>query len=205
MKRACIGRWRVALVAMILGAVADKAIAAQEQADDETKRKAPATRELQLADDLAAEIPSLWKQQKASSRFRTHQFLLPRAKGDKADGSLIVYHFGKGGGGGLEANLKRWYGMVEQPDGKASEKVAKPKKMKSEKVTVTWIDVGGTYLHRPAPFVPKATRMKNYRLFAAYVDGGAQGPYYMRAYGPEKTMKAHRGGFEAMLKSIRLK
>ena len=48
----------------------------------------------------------------------------------------------------------------------------------------------------------QVTRKPNYRVFAAMINAGQDGPYWIRAYGPESVMKSHRDGFEQFLKSI---
>lgn len=179
------------------------ALAVQEKDTDQKDEKEPVkTRKLEVAKDVITEVPVSWKEQKATSPFRVHQFTLPHAKGDEQDGTLIFFHFGKGGGGGLEANLKRWFDMVELEDKESAER-PKPKTIESDGVKVTWLDLAGTYLDRPAPFVQKVTRREHYRMFAAYIDAGAEGPYYLRAYGPDKTMLAQRGSIEKMLEGIK--
>jgi hypothetical protein len=158
---------------------------------------------VELAADLVADAPGDWKSQKPKSQLRTHEFVLPSGQKDVADGILFVMHFGKGSGGGLEENLKRWYGMVEQPDGGSTEKSAKKEEIKDVAGgKVVWLDMSGTYLDRPAPQAPQVTKRPNYRVFAAMIDTGKDGPYWVRAYGPESVMKAQRDGFEKFLKSI---
>lgn len=168
-------------------------------ADDKEK---PKTQRVDLAPDLVAEAPANWKSQEPKGRFRTHEFALPSPEKGLADGFLMVTHFGKGGGGELEANLKRWYDMVEQPDGSPSEKVAKKHETASDAAKTTWVEISGTYLDRPFPASPDVTKRPKYRLFAAMIDGGKEGPYWIRAYGPEAVMQTHRDGFERFLKSI---
>jgi hypothetical protein len=160
------------------------------------------TQKVELAADLVAEAPGDWKAQKAQKRFRTHEFVLPAAENGQTEGFLFVAHFGKGGGGGLEENLKRWYGMVEQPDGSSSEKAAKKLQIKQNDVKIVWLDISGTYLDRPFPAAEEVTKRSKYRMFAAMIDGGQEGPYWVRAYGPEAVMAAHRDGFERFLKTI---
>ena len=117
--------------------------------------------------------------------------------------TLTTTGLGKGGGGGLEANLQRWYGMVEQPDGSSTEKAAKKDEIKDVAGgKVVWLDMSGTYLDRPTPMSQQVTKRPNYRVFAVMIDAGKDGPYWIRAYGPESVMKAHRDGFERFLKSI---
>lgn len=175
----------------------------------EDKEK-PQPKPITIEDDLTATVPGDWKVVEPDfPRFRKAQFALPRAEGDDADGVLIVYHFGKGGGGSLDDNLERWYGMMEQAEGKSSKEVGKVAEIETgegkSKIAITWLDLPGTYLDRPFPRSPRVTRRPRYRLFAAYVDGGSKSPYWIRAYGPDKTMLAERDGFVGFLKSIREK
>lgn len=177
-------------------------VSAQEK--DKKEKPEAKTQKVDLAADLAAEAPEDWKVQKPKSQLRTHEFLFPSSQKDVADGILFVTHFGKGGGGGLEENLKRWYGMVEQPDGSSTEKAAKKAELEIKQANgkLVWLDMSGTYLDRPAPQSPQVTKRPNYRVFAAMIDAGKDGPYWIRAYGPESVMKSHRDGFERFLKSI---
>src|SRR5687768_3393859 len=73
---------------------------------------------------LGFDAPKEWVTQPSSSTMRVAQYSVPRATGDAEDAELIVYYFG-GSGGSVEANLDRWLGQMEQPDGRASKAVAK--------------------------------------------------------------------------------
>lgn len=190
-----------AVVALLVVATAWSACPAQENKEEKQKSEAK-TQPIELAADLTAEVPANWKSREPASRTRTHEFALPSPEKGLADGILFVAHFGKGQGGGLEDNLKRWYGMVEQPDGSPSEKVAKKAEIKTDAAKITWLDMSGTYLDRPSPMSPNVTKRPKYRVFAAMIDGGKDGPYWVRAYGPEAVMQAQRDGFERFLKSI---
>src|SRR5262245_24974359 len=95
-------------VLALCGMLASPAYAQEKEKQSEAK-----TQKVELAADLTAEAPVDWKFQKPSSRFRTHEFILPNPEKDATDGFLMITHFGKGGGGGLNENLRRWYTMVE--------------------------------------------------------------------------------------------
>ena len=71
--------------------------------------------------------PAGWVTESPSSNFRKAQYRLPRVDQDPEDASCIVFHF-QGGGGGVEANLQRWYGQFTQPDGRPSNEVATVKR-----------------------------------------------------------------------------
>jgi len=173
-------------------------------AQEKDKRADAKTQKVDLAADLTAEAPPNWKFQKPNRQFRTHEFTLPDPDKGSTDGFLMITYFGKGGGGGLDANLDRWYKMVEQPDGGSTEKASKKHDidLKQGEGKVVWLDMSGVYLDRPSPMSDQVTRRPNYRVFAAMIDAGKDGPYWIRAYGPESVMKVHRDGFEQFLKSI---
>lgn len=170
-------------------------------ADDKQKADSKPQR-VELAADLIAEAPAAWKMRAVERRPRTHEASFPSTQEGLADGTLTVYHFGKGGGGDLESNLSRWYKMMEQPDGSSSEKVAKKAEIPTDAAKIVWIDVPGTYLDRPFPAAPDVTKRPKYRLFAAMINGGKEGPYWIRAVGPDAVMQAQRDAFEKFLKSI---
>ena len=73
---------------------------------------------------LTFSAPAGWKSIPTSSSMRVGQFAIPRAAGDTADAELVVYYFG-GSGGTVAANIERWLGQMQQPDGKPSSAVAK--------------------------------------------------------------------------------
>ena len=77
-----------------------------------------------LAAGLTFTTPDGWRQSSSASAMRVAEFTLPRAPGDVEDAILIVYYFG-GQGGSVDANIQRWVGQIQQPDGKPSSGAAK--------------------------------------------------------------------------------
>ena len=56
---------------------------------------------------LVFTTPAGWTEEEPTSSMRKAQYRLARAQGDGEDGECVVYFFGAGGGGGVEANLER--------------------------------------------------------------------------------------------------
>src|SRR5213075_1184553 len=77
-----------------------------------------------IAGSLTYITPDGWRLQLTASSMRVAELSLPHADGDAEDAQLVVYYFG-GQGGSVDANLQRWIGQIEQPDGKPSAAVAK--------------------------------------------------------------------------------
>src|SRR5687767_798444 len=112
---------------------------------------------------LTFAAPSGWKAVSTSSSMRVAQFALPRAAGDAAAAQLVVYHFGDSGGT-VAANIERWLGQMQQPDGAASTAVAKRHTRTSTGLKVTLVDVGGTYVAEMMPGSPLRQNSPTFRL-----------------------------------------
>lgn len=155
-------------------------------------------------DGLKSTPPASWKAGKVASKFRAYQFTLPAAPGDKDDAELVIFYFGKGGGGGIKENLKRWQGMMEAPRGKSIDELTTIKELKVGKVQVTVLDVKGTYLSKFPPFAPnaKVTRKPQHRLIGVVFDS-ENGPYFMRLTGPAATVERHKQGFDRWLQGFK--
>lgn len=69
-----------------------------------------------------SEVPADWARHAPSSAMRLLQLDVPAAEGGEG-GQLVVYYFGPGQGGSLEANLERWKSQFTHPDGSAVEPV----------------------------------------------------------------------------------
>ena len=98
-------------------------------------------------------------------------------------------------GGSVKANVDRWRDQFVADD-------AKPKIEKKEVdgMTVHLVDLQGTYNDRRGPFAP-GVRRENYRMLGAIVEGKS-GLYFLKFYGPKKTMKAHEVAFQKIIDSI---
>ena len=150
---------------------------------------------------LTFSAPAPWKSVPTASSMRVAQYALPRAAGDAADAELVVYYFG-GSGGTVDANIERWLGQMQQPDGKPSSAVAKRGTRTINGLKVTLVDVGGTYVAEMTPGSAQRHNSPNFRLRAAVVET-PNGPYFIKLTGPAKTVAASETSFEAFLSSLK--
>jgi hypothetical protein len=148
------------------------------------------------------DAPSGWKAQPSTSSMRVAQYMLPRAPGDGEDAELIVYYFG-GSGGSVQANLDRWLGQMEQPDGRSSKAAAKTTTFAVNGLAMTVLDVTGRYVAEIAPGSPARHDKPGFRLKAVVIET-ARGPYFVKLTGPAKTVARWEAAFDAFLKSARL-
>jgi hypothetical protein len=149
-------------------------------------------------DGLKSKTPDGWKTSKPANEMQRAVFTLPKVEGDPEDATVTVYFFGAGGGGGIDANVKRWKELFKAPAGDK----AKVEKIKVGDVDVTTVDVSGTYLSRPRPGDPNVTEKPDFRLVGVYF-GSKNGPYYMRFVGPAKTVEKNKSGFDEWLKNFK--
>jgi hypothetical protein len=151
---------------------------------------------------LSFSVPRSWKAQ-APGPMRQAQLQLPRAEGDPEGGELIVSTFGAGQGGTVEANLERWFGMFERPDGKPAKDAAMVEKRTVNGLTVTSVDVSGTYVAAVRPGAPEKHNKPGFRMLAAIVET-PKGLWFFKLVGPEKTIAMHEKGFAAALETVKL-
>lgn len=175
--------------------------------------KAPAPAPAKLADPqdlnlggVTGLLPGAWTSQPPIGQFRLAQYGLPKSAGDTANSLLIIFHFGKGGGGTVEDNVQRWLGMMAQPEGTDVRTVAKRATRERTGLRITTLELPGTYQEKPFPFSQEVTQRPNYRMLAAIVETtneGADGPYYLRIVGPTKSVEAAKPGWDALIESLK--
>ena len=154
-----------------------------------------------LAAGLTYTAPAGWKTVPTTSTMRVAQFALPHAAGDTADAELVVYYFG-GSGGTVDANIERWLGQMQQPDGKPSSAVATRQSRTINGLKVTLVDVGGTYVAEVTPGSTQRHNSPNFRLRAAVIET-ANGPYFIKLTGPAKTVASAEKAYEQFLSSVK--
>ncbi|MEO8700113.1 MAG: hypothetical protein ABI867_08720 [Kofleriaceae bacterium] len=147
-------------------------------------------------------VPKEWTVKPTTSSMRAAQFELSAKPGEEAD--LVVYYFGEGGAGGVEANLERWLGQISQADGKPTKDKAKIDKTKVAGQDATIVTVTGRYQTTQMPGGPPPADMPDGALIGAIV-GSPKGPYYFKLTGHKKTVDANAARFKALLASMKLK
>ncbi len=156
------------------------------------------------AGELRFVVPSGWVSEKPSTRMRFAQYKLPRVDQDAEDASLVIYYFGMGEGGSTQANLDRWIAQIQQPDGGDSKAKAKTQSVTVNKLSVTTLDVAGTYTGEMTPGSGDKQDKSGYRLRAAVVET-PKGSYYAKLIGPGATIAHWDQSFAAFVNSFEFK
>jgi len=157
---------------------------------EDSKTKSAKFRDSRLDVEITLNVPTNWKAQKPTSRLRLGQFDIPAAKDDKEAAELAIYSFG-GGGGGINANIKRWVGQFES-EGR-SVKVTEGKSPQGPYVVV---DLKGTY-RKPTgpPFQQKTVPTPGSRMLAIILTVEKKANFFLKLTGPEKTVTATEAAF----------
>src|SRR5213594_3099496 len=99
---------------------------------------------------LTFTAPAAWHARPAASAMRVAEFVVPKAAGDPEDAEVIVYFFGISVGS-VNANVDRWIGQMQQPDGSASKDKARREAQTINGLKVTMVDLAGTYVAEVRP------------------------------------------------------
>ena len=142
--------------------------------------------------------PSGWKKE-APKPMRAATYTVPSAEEENASAECVVYFFGAGQGGSVQANLDRWKGQIVTADGSPAE--AKIGKRTIHGLTVTTIDSSGDYTGMGGPMAQSKTVQHNYRLLGAIVEA-PDGNVFIKFTGSAKTIAARQPEFEQLLNSF---
>src|SRR5262245_24417023 len=145
--------------------------------------------------------PAAWQARPPTSRMRLAEFTVPKAPGDSEDAEAIIYYFG-GEGGTVDANVERWIGQMQQPDGRSSASVARRATRTVNGLRITTLDVSGTYTADLRPGAAEHFNKPGFRLRGAVIET-PHGPCFIKMTGPEKTVDRAGLDFERLLSSFK--
>ena len=130
---------------------------------------------------------------------RAATYTVPAAAGDADSAECVVYFFGAGSGGSVEANVERWKSQIFKADGKPAE--AQITKHTVHALPVTIIDSTGTYTGMGGPLAPGTTVKPQYRMIAAVIENPG-GNLFLKFTGPVKTITQNKAKFDQLLQSF---
>jgi hypothetical protein len=146
----------------------------------------------------SVEVPDTWVQQPPENTMRLAQFQVRGPQGQEP-ANVVVFYFGKGGGGSLEANVQRWESQFTTPDGKPVK--ASQRKAKAAGMAVTWAELNGNY-SRGVGMGQETAAKPNQTLIVAVVET-PKGNVTFHLYGPQASVAQARKAFEAMVASLK--
>ena len=107
----------------------------------------------------------------------------------------VVYFFGQGQGGGVQANIDRWKGQFSQPA------AAKTANRTIHGLPVTTVEIEGSYAGMAGPMGAPSAPKPGYRMLGAIIEN-AGGNIFLKFTGPTKTIAANQAKFEQLLSSF---
>ena len=139
--------------------------------------------------DLSDEQGHPWLSVEPRSALIQAEFALPKAEDDERDGRLTVLK----AGGTIAANIERWRHQFEEL------KETPVEEIDASGTKVTLLDFSGTYKEYRG-IGKSVIKRTGYRMLAAIISK-PDGLWFVKGYGPEKTMALHAGAFREWVKS----
>jgi hypothetical protein len=136
--------------------------------------------------------PTTWEWVQVSSPMRKAQLKVPGAS-PETSADITFFHFGPGGGGGLQANVQRWLGQFQSAEGASK---VEPQEISGTKVTL--VTTEGTF-NSGMPGGP-TTPLTNQALLGAIVEH-PEGDVFIKMTGPAALVKDSRPAFLDFLKT----
>jgi hypothetical protein len=160
---------------------------------------AEAGKPFDVGGNYALTPPGNWVVKQPRTRIVEYEFEVPVSEGDEVPGRITVM----GAAGGVDANVARWKDQFKVPE--TGEVKVDVKQIEAAGVPVHVVDIKGTYLDKAGPFVAgPATERPNYRMLGAIIQT-KQGDYFVKFYGPDKTVTANEPGFKKMIEGLEAK
>lgn len=141
--------------------------------------------------------PPRWQRRKPSTSMRAAEWVVPRAPGDTEDAECFAITFGPGKGGSVADNVERW---VKQFDPQTSPPARTTRAVHG--MTVTRVEVAGTYKAMQMPGAPPTSPHGSSRLIGAIVEAPS-GTWFFKLTGSDATVKAASKEMDALVDSMR--
>jgi len=139
-----------------------------------------------------------WKRKKPRSSIIAHEFSTKSAEGDEKPGRITVM----AAMGSIDANIARWKKQFVPPQGKSADDITTVTKTNKDGNTFHVVDISGTYMDQPkGPFGPKVEQA-GYRMLGAIVTVKDEGQFFLKFYGPKKTVDAEEKAFREFVNSL---
>ncbi len=141
--------------------------------------------------------PSSWTKETPSSQMRRAQY---KIAGPGGPAECVVFYFGPGQGGDVNANIDRWVNQFTQPDGKPIGKQYKRRDFKVGDLSVSSVEVAGTFV---GGMGGKTSGDGAKSMLLGAIVQGPDSNWFFRAIGPRATLEKERASFEKMIRSVK--
>ncbi len=150
----------------------------------------------ELRSGVRLDLPKKWTETKPKIKLRLAQYSVPGRKEGEKKAELVIFYFGRAGGGSTEANIDRWIGQF---DGATRETARITKFETKGKLKATLVDLSGTFVAETRPGSGERRNEEKTRMIAAILETPA-GKHYLKLVGPGNTIGAWEKEFTALVK-----
>lgn len=144
-------------------------------------------------------VPAGWTPRVPASSMRLAEYVVAPLPGNTDEAEVIVYFFGKGQGGNVQANLARWKAQFSTPDGSPV-----PEMITQDSTSgfpITFAEYHGTYARGIG-----AGDVANAKTGQALLAGIAETPsgtLFIQLFGPAARVAAERQAFMGFVKGLK--
>lgn len=147
--------------------------------------------------DYHAPVPASWTPRAPSSTMRLAEYVVSPTPAGTAE--VVVYFFGKGQGGNVEANLARWKGQFSTTDGSpVPEFITRDS---TGLFPITFAEYRGNYRRGIGAGSPDSVRAGQ-TLIAAVAET-VRGTMFIQLFGTSARVAAERGTFVQFVKGLK--
>lgn len=147
---------------------------------------------------LVSSLPASWVEEQPTSSMRLAQYRIPGSNADQ-QAQLVLFYFGQGQGGTVEANISRWQSQFSNPQGGSVK--ADISNIDANGVPATVVELRGDYA-RGTGMGPVGTASPDQILLASIVET-TRGNVYIQLHGPAAVVSNHRDAYLKFIGDIR--
>lgn len=150
--------------------------------------------------DYTTTAPADWVTQAPSSSLRLAQYEVPAQASDSLGGEVVVYYFGAGQGGSVEANTARWRAQFFEDSGGHPEPTVT--RLEDASFPTTVVELRGRYARAIGMGGTQAEAAPDQVLLAAVVET-PQGSLFIQLHGPSATVLGQKDAFYGFVRGLR--
>ena len=145
--------------------------------------------------DYRTTVPSGWTSRAPSSTMRLAEYAIGGAGGAE----VVVYFFGKGQGGNVEANLARWRSQFSSSDGAPVRELVT--RDSTGAFPITFAEYRGTYARGVG--AGDAAQARAGQMLIAGIAETPRGTLFVQIFGPAGRVEAERENFGRFVKGLK--
>jgi hypothetical protein len=173
---------------------------AAESSEDAAAERTQGVREIVLGKRFKVTIPRHWVNKIPAVTFIEHEFTVPSTVEGEPDARITFM----AAGGGVKANIERWIRQFRLPPGQDRNQAVVQKQLDIIGQKVHIVDVSGTYLEAVGAMMERVIERNAYRMLGAIIECDDGFLYFVKLYGPEKTVAENESAFHAMINSLQV-